>query len=204
MSQSQTFSISSTADSQNSSTLSQASTTSHRRLSSIKSVSSTQKCCFLCKNKDERKSIPKSALRQVWEEKNILLPQNNRCCSVHLINGKFSSEALDEIVSNKSGVLMNDEQIAAWILELSTKPTNKYKKNVRFDFEKEDELSEDEYKTLLGIGKEQFKILFNYIKGHIKDSCNRHPKNALALFLCLLRLNVSQPVLGNLLFMTLV
>jgi hypothetical protein len=64
----------------------------------------------------------------VWEEKNILLPQNNRCCSVHLINGKFSSEALDEIVSNKSGVLMNDEQIAAWILELSTKPTNKYKK----------------------------------------------------------------------------
>jgi hypothetical protein len=36
---------------------------------------------------------------------------------------------------------------------------------VPFDFVDEEELSEEEYQTLLGIGKENFKFLFNFIKG---------------------------------------
>ena len=93
-----------------------SSTTSNRRLTDIKSVSSTQKCCFLCKNKDERKSIPKSALKQVWQEKNIFLPHHNRTCSSHLINGKFTENALAQIVATKSGVLLSDDEIGKWII----------------------------------------------------------------------------------------
>lgn len=91
---------------------------------------------------------------------------------------------------------MNDHQIAQWILDLTAKPCQKYKRKVGFDFEDEQEHTEEEYKTLLGLGKEDFKQLYQYIKGSLKDSANRHPRNALALFLCLLRLNLSQPVLG--------
>jgi hypothetical protein len=158
MSISQSFSISTTD--------SQTSVASQRRLPSIKSVSSTQKCCFICKSTEDRKSIPKTALQQVWKEKNIFLPHHNRCCSSHLKKGRFHQQAMEQIVANKSGVLMSDTEIAQWILELSATPRNAYKKKVRFDFVDEEELSEEEYKSLLGIGKQDFKRLFNYIKGY--------------------------------------
>jgi hypothetical protein len=151
-----------------------SSTTSNRRLTDIKSVSSTQKCCFLCKNKDERKSIPKTALKQVWQEKNIFLPHHNRTCSSHLNNGKFTHEALALIVATKSGILMSDDEIAKWILELSSHSLPKYKKKVRFDFEDEAELSEDEYWTLTGMTKSQFAILSNYIKGDLHKYINMY------------------------------
>lgn len=111
-------------------------------------------------------------------------------------DGLFNQQDLDNIVANKNGVIMNDAEIAQCILDLTEKPGQKYKKKVRLDFADEKELSEEEYQTLLGFGKEDFKNLFEYVKGCLKESVNRHPRNALALFLCLLRLNVSQPVLG--------
>jgi hypothetical protein len=64
-------------------------------------------------------------------QKNVnVLPHHNRCCSIQLINGKFTEQAMDQIVGTKSGVLMSDTEIAQWILELSSTPTNIYKQKV--------------------------------------------------------------------------
>ena len=83
-----------------------------RRLSDIKSVASSQRFCFICKNVNGRRRIPKQALAQVWTEKTIFIPHNNRVCQHHLEGKMFSDAAMDEIVSNKDGVLLTDEEIS--------------------------------------------------------------------------------------------
>jgi hypothetical protein len=176
---------------------SQMSITSNRRLKTIKSVPASQKKCFHCGSVGGRSRIPKAALKQVWEKKNILLPQNNRTCSDHLLDGLFRENVLEEIEGNKMGVIMSDTEIANWILELSTRPAQKYKRKVRFDFAALDDIPPEDYVTLTGYDKDVFDRLFDVIKHKLKDSPNRHPKNALAMLMCLFRLNVSQPVLAT-------
>jgi hypothetical protein len=178
-------------DSQNSmsSTVSSART---RRLPNIMSVASSQKACFLCKNKDGRKRIPKVALSQVWIEKNILIPHENRCCASHLAGKQFTDGSMDEIVATRRGVLMTDEQLSRWILDLSELCKKNKEQRKRFDFEAPNNVKDDDYHLLLGVTKPNFETILSIIKSGLHKSQNRTPREALAMFLMLLRHGMSQ------------
>ncbi|XP_035705029.1 uncharacterized protein LOC118434818 [Folsomia candida] len=100
--------------------MSSSMSTKSRRLPTIDSVGSTQKRCFICNNPSGRKRIPKSAITQVWTEKEIFIPHDNRCCAMHLERQLFTDEAIELIIPTKHGVLMSDEELAQWILDLSS------------------------------------------------------------------------------------
>jgi len=165
--------------------------TKARRLQGILSVISTQKSCFICRNSTGRKRIPKQALTQVWMEKSILIPHENRCCAVHLVERQFTEEAMGLITATRNGVLMSDEELCSWIFQLSQLGKNRRLRR-RYNFDDPQDISQEDYANLVGFPKEDFDFLLTEISGHVHNSSNRSPRNALAMFLMLLRHNLSQ------------
>lgn len=195
--QSQASNISSFSQNLSNSQLSQISASSSssksRRLPNISSVGSTQNRCFICHDLQGRTRIPKSALAQVWTEKEIFIPHDNRCCSIHLERQLFSEEAMELIVPTKNGVLMSDEDLAQWILDLSKRNNLKSNsKRRRYNFDDPTDVDKEDYPNLVGFSKIQFNSLLTEISGHLHNSVNRTVRNALAIFLMLLRHNLSQ------------
>jgi hypothetical protein len=165
-----------------------------RRLSEIKSVTSSQRFCFICKNVNGRRRIPKKALAQVWNEKTIFIPHCNRVCQQHLEGKLFSEDAMDEIVSTKDGVLLSDEEISTWIFEL-TLSHQPEKRQRRYNFDDPNNVTSDDYATLVGFSKEDFDSLLPYISGQIHNSVNRSARNALAIFMMTLRHDFTQVII---------
>src|SRR5665811_1321719 len=147
-----------------------------RRFPMIASMTSTQKVCCICGDTNNRRRIPKEALSQAWLEKNILIPHQNRVCSHHLIGKLFTHDDLHDLKSNKQGVLMTDEELGTWILQL----THNSRPNMRprLDFDDPTNTLLDDYHTLIGFSKFVFDDLLTYLKGHINSSTNRTPRNA--------------------------
>lgn len=71
----------------------------HRiKVQGMKSLKKTERKCCICNNKKGGTIVPNSAITQMWKEKRIRIPQNNRTCSSHLVNGRFTKEALDAAI----------------------------------------------------------------------------------------------------------
>jgi len=58
-------------------------------------------------------------LWQLWIEKQILVPIGNRTCSSHLVNGHFTSSAINQIEATRFGVSRTGAEIAEWILSVT-------------------------------------------------------------------------------------
>jgi hypothetical protein len=163
-----------------------------RRLSGINSVSSSQKSCFICHSTAGRKRIPKDALSQVWLEKEIMVPHNNRCCGSHLSGKLFSKEAMEAIVAPKHGVRMSDEKLCSWILDLSGICRKLKSEQRRYNFDDPTSVRQKDYKLLVGLTKSDFDALLPELSGQLYESSNRSKRNALAILLMMLRHNLSQ------------
>jgi hypothetical protein len=179
-------------ESQNSMVSTASTSSKSRRLPNILSVASSQKACFLCKNSSGRKRIPKAALSQVWIEKNILIPHENRCCGSHLVGKEFSDEAMDQITATTHGILMTDEELSRWILDLSLLCKTKQEKRKRFDFNDSKNIKDEDYPLLLGVTKQNFETMLSMIRSKLHKSQNRSPREALAIFLMVLRHGMTQ------------
>jgi hypothetical protein len=138
--------------------VSRTSTSTKRRIPQLLSVTSTQNQCFLCK-KPDRHRLPKSAQVQAWIEKTILIPHNNRCCPEHLDGKNFSEEALAMIEGKKEGVLLSDDELATWILNMTSHCKKQLGKRRRIDFDNTNNVLASDYNLLLGISKDNFEIL---------------------------------------------
>ena len=60
-------------------------------------VSSTQQRCCICKDVKGREAIPKTALVDLFLKRKIFLPKSNRTCGKHIVDGIFTSAALELI-----------------------------------------------------------------------------------------------------------
>ncbi|XP_035702689.1 uncharacterized protein LOC118434065 [Folsomia candida] len=93
---------------------------------------------------------------------------------------------------------MSDEELARWILDLTSNKNRIGARRRHYNFDDQTDVQKDDYQNLVGFSKIQFNSLLTEISDHVHNSVNRNVRNALAIFLMLLRHNLSQKVLSSL------
>lgn len=136
------------------------------RIPGIPSVKITENKCFIC-NKKSRRKIPISARLDVWLKLKVFIPPNNRICTNHLEFGIFLEECLNTIQPMRNYSLMNESTISKWILQITDLVAVR---QAPLNFDKESVYTEEDYSMMLGVSKEQFEILLEFVK---KDIHNR-------------------------------
>lgn len=157
----------------------------------MKSLSKTEKKCCLCGNTKGRSAIPHSARMQAWGSKRLRIPKNNRCCSLHLKNGQLTNEALELLQPSHDCAVMDEKEARTWTHILTGLA---YKNAPLVDFRADSELTDDDYLTLTGFLRENFDTIMSYC-GSLNNSSARSKRNAVAMLLLQLRLNLSQKTL---------
>ncbi len=153
---------------------------------------SERKCCVCPGN--GRLAIPRSAIESFWLATGIWMPLKNRCCVEHLKDGVFTEESVILLRSRaKCGVWLKTSEIQSWIQDLTA---NTAMRSNYFDVDSPN-MAESDYLLLFGITKENFEDLFLSIKDNLRYSIHRSPKNALAICLMKLRLDISQQLIGH-------
>ncbi|CAL8083599.1 unnamed protein product [Orchesella dallaii] len=159
----------------------------------ILSVPGTERKCFICPQ-NSRNKIPIGAIDQLVINNRIVVPFNNRCCSEHLKDGHFTEESIQRIVAiSRKGAFLTPKELGDLFNRIADKADRH-----RIDFDS-NVISDNEYKILTGISKDNFKTLHDefIIKSNtLKNSKNRSTRNALAIFLAKLRLGVAHEFLG--------
>ncbi len=161
------------------------------------SVPFSESSCVICgrTSKDSRKTVPGTAKKDLWLINNIYLPKGVRSCQRHISEEIFCDAAKDTLEKKKRiGVRINKAEIAEWIRWLTD---NKVTNTSVIDFDSE-KTADEAYVELLGLTKDHFGELFEYVREGLHSSANRSPRNALAIFLAKMRLGVSQRVLARL------
>jgi len=157
----------------------------------MKSIKKTEKKCCLCKSEKERSIVPRTARVQMYKETGIRIPKNNRCCKSHLANKRFTPEVLKEKIILTEDTNMDSEEISEWIADLTGLA---FKKGPLIDFEYNSDLTEEDYQILTGYSKVDFDVIMGYCKS-LHSSINRSKRNAVAMLLIQLRLNLSQKMI---------
>jgi hypothetical protein len=163
-------------------------------LPGISSVGKSERRCFVCKSAQGRRRIPNSALLDIWIQAKVLVPEDNRTCSEHLDNGRFTSDAITLIQATRTDAELTGQQISSWLINITKKLSQRHRP---VDFNVGSPLTDNDYKLLTGITRDQFRELVGVLKENkMRESGNRSLRNALGIFLVMLRLNVSQRVLA--------
>jgi len=163
-------------------------------LKNIQRVGVSENKCMICKSSERRCRVPRKAMWQVWSEKQIVIPNGKRTCNRHLINSRFTKEALDSITASKDGVEMTGTELGQWILEVTTSCKSS---KPMFQFI-DDSMDSKTYKKLFGLTKDQFNDLYKkYIEPTVmRDTKCRSKREALAMFLIMIRKNMDQETIG--------
>lgn len=128
----------------------------------LQGVRTTQARCFVCHSKNGRKAIPWSAIRQAWFDVRCYVPKTNRTCDEHLTRAHlFNDEAVEMIIALKQDIDVEIKEFEPWLHAVSDIP-----KSTPYSFE-EDGIEPEKYKMFLGIDKENFDDLLQYLNGSI-------------------------------------
>lgn len=126
----------------------------------IQGIKNTQSRCFICQSVTNRKVTPWAAVQQAWFEKLCYIPKTNRTCQVHLTSSnKFNEEALQKIDDAKQNVFVNNDDLKKWLHKISDLP-----KSTPYNFD-EGGIEPERYKMFLGISKDNFDDLVQYLHG---------------------------------------
>jgi hypothetical protein len=127
--------------------------------------------------------------------RNIWIPEGARCCSNHLINRQLTSEAIDQI---KPYSIRQKELNSSDVQLLLNKAQKLFQnKNRRFNFDDPRDLTDDEYRLLTSLSKDDFDELIQIASSStIRNSSNRSIRTAVGVYLCKLRLGVSNRLLA--------
>lgn len=165
----------------------------HITLPGIKSVACSSSLCFICRSTSGRSRIPKTALLDLWLKTQVMVPSMNRVCKSHLEDDVFTSQAIDQIAATRNDANVSGHELAEWLKTLTLKLLEKRKP---LDFDKGSGLTDADYKLLTGISEEAFSELAEILaKSEMRNSGNRSHRNALGIFMVMLRLGLSQRVL---------
>jgi hypothetical protein len=121
--------------------------------------------------------------------RNIWIAEGARCCPEHLVDRRLTTEAanairpasirFEQLSSSDLQLLLNQSQI---LHERSCK---------RLDFDDPRGLSNDEYRVLTSLSREDFDDLIKKVSHYgIGNSSNRSIRTAVGIFLCKLRLGI--------------
>lgn len=126
----------------------------------LRGIKSTQSRCFVCHSTADRSAVPWAAIQQAWFGKLCYIPKLNRACKEHLtLSDNLNEEALQKIEEMMEDVYVGIDEFQLWFISISDLPnTNIY------NFE-EDGIEASKYKILLGISKENFDDLVQYLHG---------------------------------------
>ncbi|CAF4399836.1 unnamed protein product [Rotaria socialis] len=151
-------------------------TTNHQvvKLQLNATSSSHTKCCVCRENlRDHAVKITFQDRDFIFFSRNIWIPEVARCCSGHLINNLLSKEAVDQ-----------NKPFSIRYQELSS-------------FDDPRDLNDDECCLLTSLSKENFNDFVQIISSSaIRPSCNRSIRTAVDIYLCKLRLGISNRLLA--------
>lgn len=127
----------------------------------MKGAKATQSRCFICQSKGGRKAVPWPAIQQTWFEMRCYIPKTNRTCDKHLTDSHtFDDEALQMINALKQDISVDTKEFQMWLDSVSNLP-----KSTPYNFE-EDGIEAEKYRMFLGIDKDSFDDLLQYLKGN--------------------------------------
>ncbi|CAF4373861.1 unnamed protein product [Rotaria magnacalcarata] len=127
--------------------------------------------------------------------RNIWIPEGARCCSGHLINNLLSKEAVDQI---KPFSIRYQELSSSDVQLLLSKDQTLFENGKkRFSFDDLRDLNDDEYCLLTSLSRDNFNDFAQIISSStIRPSCNRSIRTAVGIYLCKLRLDISNRLLA--------
>ncbi|CAF3872858.1 unnamed protein product [Rotaria sp. Silwood1] len=163
----------------------------------LNATSSSHKKCCVC-----RKDLHGNAVNISSKDRDVLLfsrniwiPEGARCCSDHKIGDQLSKEAIDAI---KPFAIRHQELKSADVQLLLNKSQNHFENEKRrFNFDDPRGLNDDEYPLLTSLSKDDFNELIEIIStSGIRNSSNRSIRTAIGIYLCKLRLGLSNRLLA--------
>lgn len=125
--------------------------------------------------------------------RNVWIPEGARCCPDHIILRRFKQQALDSI---KPFSIRYQEWNSSDLETLLERLRTLYNGRKRFNFDDSRDLSDDAYFTLTSLSKDAFDHLVEVVSSsNVKNSCNRSVRTAVGIYLCKLRLGLSNSLL---------
>ena len=127
--------------------------------------------------------------------RNTWIPEGARCCSSHLIGHQLSEEAIHAI---KPFAIRHQEIKSSDVQLLLNKAQNLFEnEKKRFSFDDPRDLNDDEYCLLTSLSRDNFNELAEIISSSaMRNSCNRSIRTAIGIYLCKLRLGLSNRLLA--------
>jgi hypothetical protein len=128
--------------------------------------------------------------------RNIWIPEGARCCSDHLTGHELSQEAIDAI---KPFSIRHQELKSSDVQLLLNKSQQLFEnEKKRFNFDNPRDLTDDEYPLLTSLSRNDFNEFVEIISSsNIRNSCNRSVRTAIGIYLCKLRLGLSNRLLAS-------
>jgi hypothetical protein len=161
----------------------------------IQRTISTHGYCFICSQVSNLRTVPKKAWLQVYTQKGIYVPTENRCCHSHLINDQFYQDDLDKIkvYCSTSTIKLTDITQLFQSLAVETQLTVFDKINNRT-------LSDDDLLVLVGLTWKNVDKIQNMLVT-LRNNLQRSTLQAIIVFLIKLRTASSNKLISKMLQM---
>lgn len=163
---------------------------------------SSQNRCVICRRiRDSARNMitmPKSARLDLLIFHRLYAPHNVRCCSEHILKfDRLNPMNPVEMYDRQKLKAMLQPQELLLIIEDLLALIQKAMKAPRLDF-RDPMLSDDDYLTWTGWNIAQFNVMLDMLSQSLRSSCNREPRNALAMFWVKAKTNFSFSQIGSL------
>ncbi|KAK3084039.1 hypothetical protein FSP39_007185 [Pinctada imbricata] len=152
--------------------------------------------CCICRKASQKLIVMSAAMRhQAFMDRGRMITAGSRCCPVHVNDDILSDNALGLLkASSDISVIKGDALIE--LLQYLRTTAHRHEKT-RLNFDDERSLSDEEYLSLLGVGKAAFKDMLTYLDGLVRNTPARSTKTSLAIFLLKMRSGMSNKMLST-------
>lgn len=154
--------------------------------------------CFICRNELYRNSVVVSSNDRfsLFFERNVWIPDGARCCSIHVVDHQIKIEDFNQIKPFSIRIQELSSEDVQFFLSKCQELFKNHKR--RFNFDNHRDVTDDEYRLLTSLSREDFDDLVNTISSsNIRNSSNRSIRTCIGIYLCKLRLGVSNRLLAH-------
>ncbi|CAF1482695.1 unnamed protein product [Rotaria sp. Silwood1] len=118
----------------------------------VSRCSKSHRYCIVCseKNSKSMRVLTKEQRTMIFLKRGILVPENARCCSLHMYNRQLTYEAVEMIQPSKFDTLiLNGDDVQNLINDFRLAIDN----SKSFDFDNPSSLDDEAYKTITGLNR---------------------------------------------------
>lgn len=147
--------------------------------------------CCICKRPGPKLVVvPVDVRHRIFVTHEIIIPAGSRCCPNHL------QQKIEDMNPISSSTCLNRQSIVQLLKFLRCEVLRS--ERTRLNFESPSQLTDRDYKDLLGLSRESFEDMLQYIEGRVRSTPARTTRTSLAIFLMKLRGGESNRVLSTL------